>query len=77
MRNVTAFAQVKARVPRVEKASSEEWSGAKGNGAKASAPAKPDLDDEELQVSQAAQVFRAACTFVLLSFARGPLSLRA
>ena len=76
MRHVTAFAQVKARVPRVEKAS-EEWSGAKGNGAKAPAPAKPDLDDEELQVSHVTQVFRAACTFVLFSFSRGPFSLRA
>lgn len=56
---MTALAQVKARVPRVEK-TSQEWSDAKGNGAKATAPAKPDLDDEELQVS-------GACLFACLS----------
>jgi hypothetical protein len=43
----------------VEK-TSQEWSDAKGNGAKATAPAKPDLDDEELQVS-------GACLFACLS----------
>jgi hypothetical protein len=45
--------QVKARVPRAEK-KAEEWPAAAHGGARASsAPAKPDLDDDELKVADA------------------------
>lgn len=43
--------QVKARVPRAE-SKAEEWRAAVHGGARAaSAPAKPDLDDDELKVA--------------------------
>ena len=42
--------QVKARVPRAEKKAEERRVAGGGGGSTSSAPAKPDLDDDELQV---------------------------